>query len=85
MPCFVKENLIGFTFAESTLIKAIDLGQNFVTAYRARLSNNPRPESVAIEGQNFNAEMLLNDLRIHSGIDTALGLAGPNSGMSVRL
>ena len=67
-------------------IKAIASGKKYVTAYRARRSDNPRSESVAIEGQQFEADKLLNDLRTNIGVDTALGLPpGPNSGMSVRL
>jgi hypothetical protein len=73
-------------YIRAVCIKANASGKNYVTAYRARGSDNPRPESVAIEGQQFETDKLLNDLRTNIGIDTALGLPpGPNSGMSVKL
>lgn len=73
-------------YIRAVCIKAIASGKKFVTAYRARYSDNPRPDSDAIDGQQFEADKLLNDLRTNIGIDTALGLPpGPNSGMSVKL
>lgn len=57
-----------------------------VVAYRARHSDNPRPESEAIIGRAFSTSALLNDLRQSSGVEPALGLPpGPNSGLSVAL
>jgi hypothetical protein len=54
--------------------------------YRAKQVTNPRPDSQAKIGKKISAKVLLEDLRTHQGIDTALGLpAGPNSGLSVRL
>ncbi|MBL7086120.1 MAG: hypothetical protein ISS28_03315 [Candidatus Cloacimonetes bacterium] len=73
-------------YIRAVCVKALRTGQKFVTAYRARSSTNPRPESIAIEGKQFDAEELLLDLRENIGVDTALGLPpGPNSGMSVKL
>jgi hypothetical protein len=66
--------------------RAIADGQSTVTIYRAKSVMNPRLESVQLEGQSINAQALLDDLRIHTGIDTVLGLPpGPNSGLSARL
>lgn len=66
--------------------KAISLGKQIVTAYRARKSANPRPESIAVENKQFDAAKLLKDLQKNIGVDTALGIPpGPNSGISVRL
>lgn len=66
-------------------LRAINSGQN-LTIYRARHSDNPRPESEIMIGKQISAEKLLNDLRDSIGVDTALGLpAGPNSGLSVKL
>lgn len=69
--------------------QAMNQRTGVVTAYRARYSENPRPESIAIEGRQFNAESVLMDLRENTsvdGVNTALGMpSGPNSGMSVRL
>ncbi len=54
--------------------------------YRARYSENPRPESEEKIGQFIDATKLLNDLRSNPGTDTALGLPpGPNSGLSVEI
>lgn len=54
--------------------------------YRAKQVTKPRPDSQAKTGKKIPARALLEDLRTHQGIDTALGLpAGPNSGLSVRL
>lgn len=72
-------------YIRAVCLKAVNSGQKLVTAYRARPSNNPRPESVAIEGRQLEAYKLLNDLRTNIGLDTALGLPGPNSGMSFKL
>ena len=69
--------------------QAMNERRGVVTVYRARHSDAPRPESIAIEGKQFVAESLLIDLRNSTSVDgvqTALGLPpGPNSGMSVYL
>lgn len=73
-------------YIRAVCIKAISLGQETVIAYRARPSTNPRPESLRLEGREFQAEQLLNDLREKIGVDTVLGLPpGPNSGISVKM
>lgn len=54
--------------------------------YRAKQVTNPRPESVANVGSKVDVAALLQDLRTHVGVDTALGLPpGPNSGLSARI
>lgn len=66
--------------------RAINEGITELVIYRAKPVSSPRPESQAKIGAKVNAEALLNDLRQHQGVDTALGLpAGPNSGLSVQL
>ncbi|MBN6029841.1 hypothetical protein [Pantoea ananatis] len=61
-------------------------GLEFVEAYRARHSENPRPESQAIIGKKFRPEAILEDLRNNPGVDTALGVPpGPNSGITIKL
>lgn len=73
-------------YIRAVCCKAIALGKEKVTVYRARPSDNPRPESIAIENQQFDANKLLDDLRTNIGVDTEHGLpTGPNSGMSVKL
>jgi hypothetical protein len=69
--------------------KVLNQGDDLVTAYRARYSEKPRPESVSIDGKQFDAKSVLADLRENTssdGVNTALGMPpGPNSGMSVKL
>ena len=65
--------------------KSKDEGKVDVIAYRAKQVQNPRSESIAIEGKSFNAEDILSDLRANVGTATASGFPGPNSGMSVHL
>jgi hypothetical protein len=57
-----------------------------VEVYRAKLVMHPRPESLARVGLRLTPTALLADLRVHTHVDTVLGVpAGPNSGLSVRL
>lgn len=73
-------------YIRAVCLKSLSLEKKFVMAYRARFSSNPRPESIVVEGKKFDAEKLLNDLRINIGVDTFLGLPpGPNSGISTKL
>ncbi len=65
--------------------RAIDNKISCVTVYRARASENPRPESEALIGHGVDAVNLLADLRANPGVEAALGLAKPNSGLSVTL
>lgn len=54
--------------------------------YRAKAVSQPRWESEAKLGTRVDPQALLDDLRNHVGIDTALGIpAGPNSGLSIKL
>src|SRR5207253_1376241 len=60
---------------------AIDRGINELIIYRAKEVMQARSASIAKIGTRINAQALLNDLRTHPGMDTALGLPpGPNSG-----
>jgi hypothetical protein len=65
--------------------RALEDGIPELVVYRAKEVTNPRPESQEKIGTRISAEDLLEDLRAHTGVDTALGLPGPNSGLSVRL
>ncbi|MFC5860714.1 hypothetical protein ACFPT7_00250 [Acidicapsa dinghuensis] len=54
--------------------------------YRAKEVETPRSISIQLIGSKMLVDKLLEDLRIHQGTDTALGLPpGPNSGLSVML
>jgi hypothetical protein len=61
-------------------------GAATVEVYRAKQVQHARSASAAKIGTRVSAQALLDDLRTHPGIDTALGLPpGPNSGLSVKL
>ena len=65
---------------------AIEQGIAELTIYRAKTVMNPRPDSQVKIGTRILVKALLEDLRTHQGVDTALGLPnGVNSGLSVRL
>lgn len=73
-------------YVRGVCLRAMQANISQVVAYRARHSDNPRPESEAIVGTGFAPEALLNDLRSSTGVQPALGVPpGPNSGLSVRL
>lgn len=60
--------------------------KNKLVVYRARASENPRPESLKLINKEMDPQDLLTDLRKNIGLDTLLGLPpGPNSGLSVFL
>jgi hypothetical protein len=66
--------------------RAISEGIGQVTVYRAKEVERPRVDSAQKIGTIVDPNRLLQDLRAHTGVDTALGLPqGPNSGLSVRL
>jgi hypothetical protein len=67
-------------------VRALADGIDEVVVYRAKAVQNARSESEGKIGQRVSADALLVDLRLHKGVDTALGLPpGPNSGLSVHL
>ncbi len=73
-------------YARALCLTAIKADIPSLQIYRAKAVAIPRPDSEAKIGTLINARALLQDLRTHQGIDTALGLPpGPNSGLSVRL
>jgi hypothetical protein len=73
-------------YARGLCLRAITEGIGQLHIYRAKAVMNPRSESVALEGTEVSPKTLLDDLRTHQGMDTALRLPpGPNSGLSVRL
>jgi len=65
---------------------AMKFGIATLEVYRAKAVMVARSASVAMIGSRINPQALLEDLRTHQGVDTALGLPpGPNSGLSVKL
>jgi hypothetical protein len=73
-------------YARGLCLHAIEIGVPALLVYRAKAVMVPRADSEAMIGSMIDAKALLADLRIHQGVDTALGLPnGPNSGLSVRL
>ena len=66
--------------------RAIDGSIPALEIYRAKPVMNARSASQAKIGTTICPVTLLNDLRTHVGVDTALGLPpGPNSGLSAKL
>jgi hypothetical protein len=73
-------------YIRALCLRAIQSGVASVEVYRAKPVENPRSESISKIGTFVLAQRLLDDLRTHVGVDTALGLPpGPNSGLSIRL
>jgi hypothetical protein len=73
-------------YARGLCLHAIETGNPSLLVYRAKAVMVPRADSEAMIGRMIDANALLQDLRTHQGVDTALGLPnGPNSGLSVRL
>jgi hypothetical protein len=70
-------------YARAVCLRASDDGTNNVTVYRAKEVENPRAQSISLIGRRFPASTLLDDLRVNLGVETALGLAAPNSGLSI--
>lgn len=73
-------------YVRAVCARALDAGIDEVVVYRGKDVANPRSESQRLIGTRVSAKALLDDLRQHKGMDTALGLPpGPNSGLTVRL
>ena len=73
-------------YARGLCLHAIEIGVPSLLVYRAKAVAVPRADSQMLIGKLIEANALLQDLRTHIGVDTALGLpGGPNSGLSVRL
>lgn len=73
-------------YIRAICLRVIEDGIKEVVVYRAKEVANPRSASEQMIGQRMSPETLLNDLRAHPGVDTALGLPpGPNSGLCVWL
>lgn len=67
-------------------VRALEDGISELVVYRAKPVSSPRRESEAKIGTRVSPQRLLEDVRTHTGVDTALGLPpGPNSGLSVRI
>ena len=73
-------------YIRAICLRAIEDKVSQVIVYRAKAVQNARAESQQKIGQSVPPEPLLQDLRAHPGVDTALGLPpGPNSGLCVKL
>jgi hypothetical protein len=73
-------------YVRGLCLRAIEDGITELVVYRAKQVASPRRESEAKIGTRVAAHALLEDIRTHPGIDTALRLPpGPNSGLSVCL
>jgi hypothetical protein len=73
-------------YVRGLCLRAIEDGIPELEVYRAKAVSSPRRESEAMIGTRKEVHSLLQDIRTHPGLDTALRLPpGPNSGLSVRL
>lgn len=62
--------------------RTIEDNKGNVIAYRAKQRRIPRPESIALEGAQYNAESLLKELRSKAN-SLKCSLLRPNSGLSI--
>lgn len=65
--------------------RAMDEGHEQLEVYRAKDVYSPRAMSEMRLGAFVDASRFLRDLRTHVGVETALGLPAPNSGLSARI
>jgi hypothetical protein len=73
-------------YMRALCLRVIADGIKSVVVYRAKEVANARSASEQMIGKHMAPEELLQDLRVHIGVDTALGLPpGPNSGLCIRL
>jgi hypothetical protein len=72
-------------YMRGVAVRALEEQRGVVEVYRARLSMDPRPESVELEGQRLPAQEVLAYLRREIDESAAAPLGRPNSGLSVRL
>ncbi len=73
-------------YIRAVCARAVADGISGVVVYRAKSVEHARSESERKIGQTVDPSAVLNDLRAHPGVDTALGLPpGPNSGLSIAL
>lgn len=85
-PQILAEGEINRFYIRALCLRAIEDHVPEVEVYRAKAVAHPRPESLARIGMRLAPAALLEDLRTHIQVDTALGIpGGPNSGLSVRL
>lgn len=66
-------------------LRALEDGQEQLEIYRAKDVYSPRAMSEMRLGTFVDAGKFLRDLRTHVGVETALRLPAPNSGLSARL
>lgn len=72
-------------YMRGVAVRALEEQRGVVEVYRARLSMEPRPESVELEGRRLPAQEVLAYLRREVDDGAAAPLGRPNSGLSVRL
>lgn len=73
-------------YIRALCLRAIEDGIPTVIIYRAKHVENARSTSAEKIGTSHSPIVLLEDLRTHTGLDTALGLPpGPNSGLCAKL
>lgn len=85
-PQTLSEGEFNRFYCRGLCLRALQTGTPQLEVYRAKQAIVPRADSEAMIGSRLAPQALLDDLRTHQGVDTALGLPnGPNSGLSIRL
>lgn len=85
-PASIAESEFNRFYMRGLCRVAIEDGVPEVIVYRAKRVARPRPTSQERIGTHVGVRALLDDLRAHPGVETALGIPpGHNSGLSVRL
>lgn len=71
-------------YARGLCSNVVTSGGTEVEVYRGKEVQNPGPESEEMIGRRLPAQELLDNLRAAQSVEPALGLARPNSGLTVR-
>lgn len=80
----LAQGQFNFFYCIAVCVIAMELEEDVVEIYRAKHTTNPRSSSEELVGTTWPPIQLLSDLRQSGGIEPAIGLARPNSGLSVR-
>jgi hypothetical protein len=83
-PETLSQSQFNMYYIRALCIRATEEGRE-MQVYRARTSENPRPESERMIGSHLDPERVLRALRDTKGVNPPIGIPMPNSGLSVRL
>lgn len=72
-------------YTRALCLRALEDGAPELEVYRAKAVAEPRRESQLLLGKRLSPSAILADLRSTKGVESALGLAQPNSGLTLRI